>query len=312
MAVSEVASHHVLPSSYKTVFLNATLVLVLGCMISLQQELDRRYDRTGIQVEELRAVLPAEYLKPALMGYHHLGADLLWLRLIQVVGKRSHTAQEYEWLYHALDVITDLDPQYDYAYQVGGLVLTHLANRIDLSNRLLEKGLEPNPTVWQIPFYIGFNRFFYLQDPSRAADYIARAARLPGRPPYLPLLATQLYAEAGNPETALNFLTAIRSQTPEGWVKEQLETRIKEVIIERDIRMLEKAVARYREREGRVPHTLKDLLRADDITALPLEPFDGEYRLDSTTGTISSSTHPERLHVYRRDEIGKKGQRTPR
>src|SRR5205823_6445154 len=107
------------------------------------------------------------------------------------------------------------------------------------------------------------------------ADYIARASRITGRPPYLPLLATQLYAEAGNPETGLNFLMAIRSQAPDGEIKEQLETRIKEVIIERDIRMLEKGVSRYREREGSLPHTLNDLLRGGDITALPNEPFGG-------------------------------------
>ena len=280
-------------------------------MISLQKALDRRLDHTLIETEQLGSLPKAEYLKPAMLGYHHLGADLLWLRLVQVVGKRSNTAHEYEWLYHALDVITDLDPQYDYAYQVGGIVLTHLANRPDLSNKLLAKGLEPNPTVWQIPFYIGFNYYFYLHDPGYAAEYIARASRIPGPPPFMALLATQLYAEAGNPDTALNFLMAIRHQAPEGWIKEQLETRIKEVIIERDVRMLEKAVSHYREREGHGPAKLNDLLRASDISVLPPEPFGGEYRLDSTTGAISSSTHPERLHVYRRDEIGKKAQRTP-
>jgi len=311
LAVSEAASHQVLPSSLKAIVLSATIVLVLAGLISLQRELDHGLDRAAIQAEELGALPPAEYLKPGLLGYHHLGADLLWLRLVQVVGKRSNTAHEYEWLYHALDVITDLDPQYDYAYQVGGIVLTHLANRVDLSNKLLIKGLEPNPTVWQIPFYIGFNYYFSLHDPGNAADYIARASRIPGPPPFMALLATQLYAEAGNPETALNFLMAIRSQAPEGWIKEQLETRIMEVTIERDIRMLEKAIAHYREREGHGPLALRDLVRRGDIRGLPLEPFGGEYRLDTTTGTISSSTHPERLHVYRPDEIAKRAQRRP-
>ena len=311
MAVFDAASHEVLPSSLKTIFLGATLPLVLAGMVLLQQALDRRLDRTLVQTEELRSLPPAEFLKPALMGYHHLGADLLWLRMVQVIGKRSNTAQEYEWLYHALDVTTDLDLQYDYAYQMGGIVLTQLANRPDLSNKLLEKGVEPNPTVWQIPFYIGFNYYFYLHDASHAADYIARASRLPGRPPYLPLLATQLYAEAGNPETGLNFLMAIMNQTTDGRIKEQLETRVKEVIIERDIRALEKGVSGYRQREGHGPAKLNDLLRAGDVTALPLEPFGGEYRVDPRTGAITSSTHPERLHVYRRDEIGKKAQRTP-
>ena len=55
---------------------------------------------------------PRVNIKRVSLGYHHLGADLLWLRLVQVLGKKRNTADEYEWMYHALDVITTLDPQY--------------------------------------------------------------------------------------------------------------------------------------------------------------------------------------------------------
>jgi hypothetical protein len=55
------------------IFLSATLVLVLGGLIALQQALDRRLDRTAIQAEQLRSLPPAEYLKPGLMGYHQEG-----------------------------------------------------------------------------------------------------------------------------------------------------------------------------------------------------------------------------------------------
>ena len=104
---------------------------------------------------------------------------------------------------------------------------------------------------------------------------------------------------------------AIMNQTQDARVKDQLETRIKEVMIERDIRALGKAVSRYREREGHGPPALRDLVRRGYIRGLPPEPFGGEYILDATTGVISSSTHPERLHVYRQDEIGKKAGRSP-
>ena len=79
-----------------------------------------------------------------------------------MLGKKRNTADEYEWIYHALDVITTLDPQYDYAYYVGVSLLTNLANRVDLSNRLLEKGFRENPTVWNIPFLLGYNHYLLL------------------------------------------------------------------------------------------------------------------------------------------------------
>ena len=272
---------------------------MVGVMLLVQQELDLRRSSTPVRMDRIRFLPQGQYLRPITLGYNHIVADILWLRVVQVLGERKVTAQEYEWIYHALDVITTLDPQYVTAYQVGGIVLTELAQRIDLSNRLLEKGLQPNPTAWQIPFALGYNHFFYLQDYDRAAEYMARAARLPGRPPYAPGLAARLYAQAGNPEVALEFLDAVWRQTQDQTVREALERRMKEVAIERDIRILEQAVARYGQRHGKVPPTLAALVQQGLLPAIPHEPFGGVYRLDTDNGTVSSSTHPERLRVYR-------------
>jgi len=141
------------PRATASLAICCTLVVIgLIALIVLQQTLDQRLDRDVTRIEELAQLPRGEYLKPMLLGYQHVGADLLWLQLLQVLGKKKTTADEYEWIYHALDVITTLDPQYDYAYYVGGVVLTNLANRTDLSNRLLEKGFAANPAIWNLPF----------------------------------------------------------------------------------------------------------------------------------------------------------------
>ncbi|CUQ67621.1 hypothetical protein [Candidatus Nitrospira inopinata] len=270
------------------------VVLVTG----LQQTLDHRQDRTFVQIEELAHLPQGDHLKPTLLGYHHLGADVLWLKLVQVIGKRQNTMDEYEWMAHALDVITTLDPQYAYAYYAGGVILGDLANRPDLANRLLKRGHEENPTAWNIPFLLGYNYYFLLADPAMGAYYTMRAASLPGRPAYLPGLATRMAAEAGKPETALAFLEARLRETDDPEMKKFFETRMKEVIIERDIRLLERAVDHYRTIHGQVPPSLTALVGAGVLTALPPEPFGGEYRLDQWTGTVTSSTHPERLKTF--------------
>ena len=120
-------------------------VLLLTLIAFLQRNLDLRIDPHAVKIEELAQLPPGEYLKPALLGYHHLGADLLWLRLLQVWGQKKNTDNEYEWMYHALDVVTTLDPRYAYAYYLGGIALMNYTHRPDLSNRLLEKGHHENP-----------------------------------------------------------------------------------------------------------------------------------------------------------------------
>jgi tetratricopeptide (TPR) repeat protein len=273
-------------------------ILLLACVGWLQGELDRRQDRTVIQVEGLAQLPKGEYLKPALLGYHHLGADILWLRLVQVIGKKRNTADEYEWMYHALDVITTLDPQYAYAYYAGGVILGDLANRPDLSIRLLDKGVKANPKVWNIPFLLGYNYYFLLGDPAMGAEYIMKAASLPDGPSYLPGLATRMAAEAGNPDTALAFLEARLRETQDPEMREVLAYRMNEVIIERDLRLLENAVEVYRTQQRALPATVTDLVVAGALPALPQEPFGGDYRLDPKTGSVSSSTHPERLRTF--------------
>lgn len=273
----------------------------LGLLIFIsvvQDELDQRQDRTLAQIDELAHLPRGEYLKPVLLGYHHLGADLLWLKLVHVIGKKQNSMDEYEWMAHALDVITTLDPQYAYAYYAGGVILGDLAERPDLANRLLERGHAANPTVWNIPFLLGYNHYFLLADPDKGAEYLMKAAVLPGRPSYLPGLATRLAAEAGKPETALAFLEARLRDTSDPEMREFFANRMKEVIIERDIRLLERAVELYRSGYGELPKSLIALVERQIVRSLPQEPFGGEYRIDPNTGAVSSSTHPERLKTF--------------
>ena len=298
MTVSTLSLHHRSAPILNQVLLGIGGLLLLACLGWLQGELDRRQDRTVVQIEGLAQLPKGEYLKPALLGYHHLGADLLWLRLLQVVGQRRISADEFEWMYHALDVITTLDPQYAYAYYAGGSVLVDQANRPDLSNRLLEKGVDANPDVWYIPFLLGYNYYFLLADPAKGAEYIMEAARRPDGPSYLPGLATRMAAEAGSPDTALAFLEARLLETQDPQTRESLANRMKEVIIERDIRILGDAVEAYRTQHRAIPATLTDLVAAGVLSILPQEPFGGDYRLDRKTGSVSSSTHPERLRTF--------------
>lgn len=296
--VVSTAQHHCGSSILNQWWLGIGGLLLLVCIGWLQGELDQRQDRAIVQIQDLANLPRGEYLKPALLGYHHVGADLLWLRFVQVVGKKQNSEDEYAWMYHALDVITTLDPHYAYAYYIGGNILGELANRPDLSNRLLEKGAKANPTVWNIPFLLGYNYYFLLGDPAKGAQYIMQAASLPDRPAYLPGLATRMAAEAGSPETALVFLEARLLETQDPEMQEFLANRMKEVIIERDLRLLEGAVAAYQAQHRALPGTITDLVTAGVLSMVPQEPFGGMYLLDRKTGALSSSTHPKRLRTF--------------
>src|ERR1041384_2971834 len=268
----------------------------------LQHSLDGQLDQQAAKIEELAQLPRGEYLKPALLGYHHLGADLLWLRMLQVFGKKHNSADEHAWIYHAIDVITTLDPQYAYPYYVGGVVLASAADRVDLSNRLLEKGYKENPGEWNLAFLLGYNHYFLLGDTAKGAEYIERAARTAGAPDFLSSLATRMLAEAGNPDVALQLIDTLLRDNPDLAVRESLAIRAKEVMIERDIRILDAAISRYRQKHAKQPIRLSDLVSDGIISHIPDEQFEGVYQLNPETGKVSSSTHPTRLKVFRPDK----------
>jgi hypothetical protein len=105
-------------------------------------------------------------------------------------------------------------------------------------------------------------------------------------------------AEAGSPDTALAFVQARLRETEDLEMREYLANRMKEVIIERDLHILEHAVEAYRMQHRALPATLPDLVLVGVLPMLPQEPFGGEYRLAPMTGSVSSSTHPERLRTF--------------
>lgn len=299
-AVSRVVSAWTPPKEWfsSKIFFGVLTCFILGGVVFLQHELDQRLDHTREKTAQLRLMVRGESLKPALLGFNHLGADFLWLQIIQVLGNKEMRQEDHEWLHHALNVVTTLDPHYVYAYDIGGLALTEIAGRVDWGNELLEKGIAVNPTAWRLPFQLGFNQFFYQQDYVHAAESMVLAARLPGRPAYVPELAARLYVQGKRPELALQFLRAMLSETHDEQTRQTLERRAREVMIERDIDHMDAAMTAFFDRFDQPPQSFSELIQAQLLSGIPVEPFGGEYLLDFDHGTVTSSTHPTRLRIH--------------
>lgn len=272
--------------------------LILASLLYIQQKIDIRRDNFQ-QIERFMFLPKGEYLKTAVLGYDQLAADIVWLQAIQVIGDKRISEEGYSWIYHALDVVTTLDPKFHYAYEVGGVILSTLGKKIDLSNTLLEKGLKENPNVWQIPFYLGFNHFFYMDDYKKAAEYMTIASRLPGRPSYIPQLAATLHVEQGNPEVALEFLERAYKETEDERIKKEIENKTREVMVARDIIFLEGGIKRYVEIYKKNPESLEDLVTGKIIDMIPKEPFGGFYYIDKETNEIKSSIKGQRIKLHK-------------
>lgn len=283
----------------KTKILSITIVITLLIAVySVQVHIDQISGKMS-KAKSLSLLPKGELLKTVSLGYSSVIADLLWLEVVQAIGEKRTNEADYPWIYHAADVVTTLDPKFEYSYEIAGIALD-LGQQFELSNQILLKGVKNNPDDWKIPYYLGFNYFFYLNDYPNAAKYMSLSATLPGHSAYLPGLAARLYVEAKDPSLALEFLKNTYQDTKDESVKQQIETRIREVMIERDILLLNKAMESYTQKYKKRISSLSDLVSSKYIDKIPDEPFDGYYFYDSVKKTVQSSTHPERMKVYRK------------
>ncbi len=269
------------------------VALGLCLLIALQVHLGK-WEVVDKKLEQLMYLPDGEYLKVASLGQRELVADLLWLQAIQVMGERKVSEAAGHWLYRAFDIITTLDPQFVRAYEAGGLALTTLVVLPEESNRLLMKGAQHNPMEWKLPFYLGINWYFEMFDDAKAAEFIAQASRLPGAPAGLVPMAANLFASAKSPQQAVDILAVAYQNTKDEEARKLLEIRLKIMLTERDLVVLEQAVERYRSTQGQLPRRLEDLVAAGLLAALPTEPGGGRYLYDSASGAVSSSELPER------------------
>lgn len=232
-------------------------------------------------------------------GFRNLLGDLAWLSAVQVAGSRRPTPGEYDRLYVLLKTVANFDPRFDVPYILGGMLLGHSPLHVNEALDILDRGAKSHPADWRFPFYIGYTWYFSLGDPLEGARALEKASRLPGSPPYLPFLASRMFSEGRAPETALAFLVRMVKEETDPARRELLERRIREVLVERDIQALEKAVAAYRQAEGVLPGTLEEVVRTGRIRRIPEEPNGGRYVL-SPDGSVSSSRTTTRLKVFRK------------
>ncbi|MFQ5881425.1 MAG: tetratricopeptide repeat protein [Candidatus Methylomirabilales bacterium] len=179
------------------------LALATFGFLTFARALDKR---GGLQEvgEELAYLPSAQYLKPALLGFEHLAADLFWLQAIQYFGKHIQTDHRYPKLYQLVDLVTSLDPQFVNAYRLGGLFLT-IARQTPEAIAVYEKGVAQNPDRWELPHDLGRVYYLKLRDYPKALHWWELANRLPGRPHYIPRFVARLYAQTGHRETAIEL-----------------------------------------------------------------------------------------------------------
>lgn len=249
-------------------------------------------ERTSLRHEEgIGFVLPSPLYRVVALEFKGILADVIFSRAMtwyggKVMRDEKLNAEEWDWIYANMDVATDLDPYFYDPYLFGAVNLAWEAGRPEEANALLEKALGRRDWDWSIPFYLGFNYFYFLQDNASAAAYLMQAAERPGGSGVLAQLATRLLHQERNTENAVIFLREIIRKTEEGQTRDIYLIRLAAL---EGILLLERAVSTFAERHGRKPAALEELVETGIIRALPRDPYGGHFYLDAD-GAIKTTS----------------------
>ncbi len=202
------------------------ILSVAGLFLSVNRYEDFRRE---VAPERIFYVPKGEFLKVISSNFTNLVADFMLARAIIYFGSHYYQKDfEFRWLYQLFDVATTLDPYNKEAFMMGARLL--IRKDVKLSNKLLMKAIRHHPDEWKFPEMIGFNYFFYLKEPLKAARWYERASRLPGHPPYVPSLASKFYTEAGRYREALKVLWNFYTTTKDKRLKKIFKKDIEDLI----------------------------------------------------------------------------------
>jgi hypothetical protein len=267
------------------------VVLVVLHVLSLREASEKRKSLPSDGIVSI--LLPSPVLKITSLEFKELASDLLFIRALIFDGSTYERkerprmkAWEWQWLHQLFTASTDLDPYFFDPYFVANARLTWEGGMINETNALLEKGARYRDWDWMLPFFIGFNHFYFLRDNAAASQYLSEAAKRPGPSASLASLASRLAYKEKKTENAIIFLEVIARKTEDEKLKKEFETRLKALKIRL---FLERAVVSYKQKYHALPSDINKLVTKGIITEIPADPYEGAFSL-SATGEITATS----------------------
>lgn len=232
------------------------LLFSYGTLFSLQET---RFSESS---QQLSPPLPPAIQKIALGYLRQLGGEIQFIKASVFFGGLSYKPSEpldyAEPLSRRLTAAASLHPQFIDTYFLCQATLSHINNEYArYANGVITQGMAALPDNFVLPFFVGFNHFYYLDEPLEAARLFHLAAQKPNGPIMLEHLANILSAEGGNIYAALIGLRGMYASEKEEQVKKRYAEEI--IAFEKAVTVLE-AIRRYEKMRGAPPVALPDLV----------------------------------------------------
>ncbi|MCM8595887.1 hypothetical protein [Accumulibacter sp.] len=213
-------------------------------------------------------------------GDRYLAANLAGFRVLVADTGRMQAA-DYAVQAKLQRDIAWFNPLHEDNYYVGAAILPW-NGQVDAAQYVLGRAAEARSFDWYPLFQLGFLHYHFRRDPATGAGFlleaVPRAETVQDQWSLQNLAAT--WIERGyQTASAAGMVEAMAAGSPSGNFRRYLQVRAQRL---RALDRLQKAAAAYRERFGRNPASLDDLLREGLVREIPRDPLGLGYGVDAT------------------------------
>jgi hypothetical protein len=264
-----------------TIAASCLVVSMVACVLLL-----RRLDQIRPQatLDDSLYVTSPKMVKRASLGFDGMMACIYWTRTVQYFGYGIHNrARTFNELAPLLTITTALDPHLLPAYEFGASFLAppppHGAGQPDRAIELMEYGIQHNPDNWRLYYDLGFVYYTELKNYKKASEVFEQGSRIPNAHPFLKVLAADTAGHAGDLATARLLWSATYESSRDKLIRQNAIEHLLAIKVDEDITGLEAAVARFKDRTGRLPSTMWELALAEHLPGIPVDPDGHPYLL---------------------------------
>ena len=246
--------------------------------------------------DEQLFTLPPKLLRIVAFQFKETAADISFLNALVFLGgtspqkdTRRYLPEQYSWLYNTLKNSAALDPYFLDPYYLMNAALIWDRYKPDEVNDLIAKGADKRTWDKLLPFYAGFNYYYFLDDGIKSFHYLTEASQRSGGNPLYDSLAARVAYKANKTEFAISYLeNQIQRAETQGQKGKtfDLERRLD---VLKGILKIEVAVESYRKLFGTLPTTVSELLSRGLLPSLPSDPYGGSFYI-AGDGSIKTTS----------------------
>jgi len=194
--------------------------------------------------------------------------------------------KDYNWagLHRLFTASQTLDPSFAQTFIVAqGWLPWEPANMVLETQEILKVASQNRPWDWQPAHAMGFNAYYFLNQPGEAGKIFLEAAKTPNAPSFLSILGARLAQKGGETETAIVIMKSmLADKDSEEPGYSDIADRLHAL---EGVWVIEQAVKKYEMSHGRKPMSLQELTDSKILQNLPPNPYNLDYCMD-TAGII--------------------------